>query len=223
MVVYGDAEGEPVTADPRTFGSPAALNNYQEGLATAGDTSTSLTELERIYNDAAGGGTPLERAAAWARFQISGEVEQPIGMLMGAVTEMARTGVINPGAEAARIRGMLPDPSSMGQMTYDQFRSRMQQFRSSLAQQIRQRAATHGVSHADVDRLIRSIVGGGFGGAAPTTTRPATSAAAPPQAAPRPPPSTPVAPGRVRVFRNGHWGDVLPGSVRASDIQAGAT
>lgn len=180
MVVYGDAEGTPVTADARTFGTPAALNNYQEGLASAGDTSTSLAELERVYNGAIGSGSGMDRAAAWARFQISGEVDQPIGMLMGAVTEMARTGVINPGAEASRIRGMLPDPSSLGQMTNDQFRSRMQQFRSALAAQVTQRARMHGISEGDTNRLLRTIIGGGFGGSA----RPAHGGSAPAPAAP---------------------------------------
>jgi hypothetical protein len=186
MVVYGDAEGAPVTADPRTFGSPAALNNYQEGLATAGDTSTSLAELDRVYRAAVGSGSALERAQAWARFQVSGEIEQPIGMLMGAVTEMARTGVINPGAEAARIRGMLPDPSNFGQMSYDQFQSRMRQFRSALSAQITQRAHMHGIAQPDIDRMLRTIVGGGFGG----SSRPRSEARSAPQAGP----STPSAP-----------------------------
>lgn len=166
--------GEPITADARTFATPTARTVYQGGLTEAATVDARLSEIERVYDDAMAGATgPLARARAWGEIQLNGAIDEPINMLLGSITHMAETGVINPGPEADRLRSMVPDPSSMGQMTFGQFETRMAQFRRGLREEISAAAAQHGVSEADTSRLLRQMH---LGGSSRSATRPATPA-----------------------------------------------
>lgn len=181
VMVWSNAEGGPITADPHMFDSSVEMRNYRNGIASAGDISGHLAEIERVYTAATGGDDdPIARAQAFAQLSTSGALDEPINLLLGALTEMARTGVINPGPEAERLRSMVPDPGSVRQMAFGQFQQRMTQFRRSVRDSIARRARQVGVSDTDVPRIMREIGLAGSRGAArarPTSPRPAAPAA----------------------------------------------
>lgn len=91
--------------------------------------------------------------------EVAGELGGPLSRLRSMVAHLQNTGVINP-SEAPAIQAMLPDPTSLSQMTFGTLQGRLDSFRQELEAQMDSQLTSHGVDEAGIREAIRMLRGG---------------------------------------------------------------
>lgn len=178
----GDEEGEEILPGVRAgmHLSAGESRHIRDGFASMRSQYGALGQIENVASRF-GASATIDRNAA-------GEMAAPLTRLRAMVANLQNTGVINP-SEAPAIEAMLPNPSSLAQMTFGDLQSRLGSFRGELERAVESQLVARGVDDSGLENARRMLRGmrSAPGGRARADARatPAAPAAAPAASGPR--------------------------------------